>query len=234
MNRSLHLLITVAAAAAVCCLSAYAFLSVQSVAPGRVSAPTIPLVPADGAAISSPAARRRCRRFAPANRERAVVVVSYRDAFARGWPFGGHRASGRHPVGPLPLAPTVLVKGLESGVIVDRDGYIVTNNHVIDGASQLAVALPDGTLHMTRVIGTHPESDLALLKIDVEGLSPITPADINDVAVGDVVLAVGNPLGNGQTVAQGIVSAIVRNGMVPMENFIQTDAAINPATPAAR
>ena len=128
--------------------------------------------------------------------------------------------------GPLPLAPTVLVRGLGSGVIFDRDGYIVTNNHVVDGASELAVALPDGTLQLTCVIGTDPESDIALLKIDVDGLRPITPADINEVAVGDVVLAVGNPLGVGQTVTQGIVSAIVRRGMNPVENFIQTDAAI--------
>ena len=104
----------------------------------------------------------------------------------------------------------------------------MTNRHVIEGASQLAVALPDGTLHLTRVIGTDPESDIALLMIDVDGLRPITPADINDVAVGDVVLAVGNPLGIGQTVTQGIVSAIARKGMDPVENFIQTDAAINP------
>jgi len=122
----------------------------------------------------------------------------------------------------------VLVRGLGSGVILDRDGYIVTNNHVVEGASELAVALPDGTLQLTRVIGTDPESDIALLKIDVDGLRPITPADINEVAVGDVVLAVGNPLGVGQTVTQGIVSAIVRRGMNPVENFIQTDAAINP------
>jgi len=122
----------------------------------------------------------------------------------------------------------VQVKGIASGVIVGSDGYIVTNYHAVQGASDLAVALSDGAVHPTRVVGADPESDIALLKIDVEGLRPIALADINDVAVGDVVLAIGNPLGIGQTVTQGIVSALVRKGPTPIENFIQTDAAINP------
>jgi serine protease DegQ len=120
------------------------------------------------------------------------------------------------------------VKGLGSGVIIDRDGHIVTNYHVVEGASELAVALPDGTLHLTRVVGVDPESDIALLKIDAEGLQPIAFANMNELAVGDVVLAVGNPLGVGQTVTQGVVSAVVRKGVNPVENFVQTDAAINP------
>jgi S1-C subfamily serine protease len=114
--------------------------------------------------------------------------------------------------GRLPLSPAVVVKGLGSGVIIDRDGYIVTNYHVVQDASELAVALADGTLHLTRIVGVDTESDIALLKIDAEGLRPIALTDINEVCVGDVALAVGNPLGIGQTVTQGIISAIVRKG----------------------
>jgi serine protease DegS len=227
MNRPLRLVIAVTAAAAVGCLSAYAFLTAHSVAPDRVWMPAIAL-PTVGAAISSPTPGADAGISYPTAAGHPPVIVTYRDAVARAGPSVVTVHSAHTSKGPLPLAPTVLVKGLGSGVIVDGDGYIVTNNHVIDGASQLAVALPDGTLHMTRVIGTDPESDIALLKINVDGLRPITPADVNEVAVGDVVLAVGNPLGVGQTVTQGIVSAIVRKGTNPVENFIQTDAAINP------
>jgi S1-C subfamily serine protease len=228
MNRPLHLLIELAAAAAVGCFSAYAFLSAHTGVPGPFSAPAAGLLATAGRAVSSPAPGVDAAVSYPAEGEHPGVVVSYRDAVARAGPSVVTVHSAHTAKGPLPLAPTVLVKGLGSGVILDRDGYIVTSNHVIEGASQLAVALPDGTLHLTRVVGTDPVSDIALLKIDVEGLRAITPADINDVAVGDVVLAVGNPLGVGQTVTQGIVSAIVRKGVDPVENFIQTDAAINP------
>ena len=123
---------------------------------------------------------------------------------------------------------TLRVTGIASGVIVGSDGYIVTNSHAVEDASELAVGLSDGALRPCRVVGADPESDLALLKVDVEGLQPIALADINDLAVGDIVLAMGNPLGIGQTVTQGIASAIVRKGPTPIENFIQTDAAINP------
>ena len=130
--------------------------------------------------------------------------------------------------GPLPLTYKVVAKGLASGVIVSSDGYIVTNYHVIEAASQLAVTHANGNVHLAQIVGTDPASDLALLKIDADDLLPITFADINDVAVGDVVLAVGNPFGIGQTVTHGIVSAIVRRGTEPVDNFVQTDAAINP------
>jgi serine protease DegQ len=124
----------------------------------------------------------------------------------------------------------VLSQGLGSGVLIDNDGDVVTNNHVVEGANELAVALPDGTLRPTRLVGVDPDSDLALLKIEGNGLKPIAVGDIKGLAVGDVVLAVGNPLGVGQTVTQGIVSALGRKGIGinPIENFIQTDAAINP------
>jgi S1-C subfamily serine protease len=107
---------------------------------------------------------------------------------------------------------------------------VVTNNHVVEGANELAVALPDGTLRDARVLGVDPDTDLALLKVDPAGLRAIAMGDTSALAVGDVVLAVGNPLGVGQTVTQGIVSALGRKGIGinPIENFIQTDAAINP------
>jgi S1-C subfamily serine protease len=157
-----------------------------------------------------------------------LTILSYRTAVARAGPSVVTIHSGHVVSSGLPFTPSVRVKGIASGVIVERDGYIVTNRHAVQGASDLVVALADGSLHPTRVVGEDPDLDIALLKIDAEGLRPIAVADINDVAVGDVVLAVGNPLGIGQTVTQGIVSAIVRRGATPIENFIQTDAAINP------
>ena len=157
-----------------------------------------------------------------------LPILSYRAAVARAAPSVVTVYSRRTVSGRLPFTPTVLVRGIASGVILDRDGYIVTNHHAVDTASDLVVALTDGSLHPTRLVGEDPDSDIALLKIDAEGLRPIAVVDINDVAVGDIVLAVGNPLGIGQTVTQGIVSAIVRKGATPIENFIQTDAAINP------
>ena len=160
--------------------------------------------------------------------DKPAIIVSYRNAVALAAASVVTVHSAHASKAPLPLAPKVVAAGLGSGVIVDRDGYIVTNYHVIEEASQLAVARPDGTLNVAKVVGADPASDLALLKIDADGLQPIVFADINDVAVGDVVLAVGNPFGIGQTVTQGIVSAIVRRGTEPVDNFVQTDAAINP------
>ena len=119
---------------------------------------------------------------------------------------------------------------LGSGVIVTSEGYILTNNHVIEGADRIAVALPAGNAVAAKVVGTDPESDLAVLKVKADGLAAITFGDSDALQVGDVVLAVGDPFGVGQTVTQGIVSATGRNrlGINTFENFIQTDAAINP------
>ena len=225
MNRSLRLLIELALAGLVGCASAYVFLNLHAPATGRASAPTIALVASAGEPVSNVPNRMSVSSSA---RGQPDVIVSYRDAVARAAPSVVTVHSSHASKGPLPLAPRTFVKGLGSGVIVDREGYIVTNYHVVEGASALAVALADGTLHMTRVVGVDPESDIALLKIDVDGVQPIALADMNDVAVGDVVLAVGNPLGVGQTVTQGIVSAVARKGVNPVENFVQTDAAINP------
>ena len=120
--------------------------------------------------------------------------------------------------------------GLGSGVIVSGEGYLLTNNHVIDGADDIEVQLDDGRQARARLVGTDPESDLAVLKIELDRLPAITFGDADKLQVGDVVLAIGNPFGVGQTVTAGIVSALGRNqlGINIFENFIQTDAAINP------
>ena len=119
---------------------------------------------------------------------------------------------------------------LGSGVIITTDGYILTNNHVVDGADEIVVQLQDGREAMVKVVGRDLETDLAVLKVDLDQLIPISLGDPNQAEVGDVVLAIGNPFGVGQSVSQGIVSATGRNGLGlnTFENFIQTDAAINP------
>lgn len=123
-----------------------------------------------------------------------------------------------------------LETSLGSGVIVSRDGYILTNNHVIDGADEIQISLHDGRIGKAKQIGSDSETDLALLKMEMDDLPAITFGHSNPLRVGDVVLAIGNPFGVGQTVTMGIVSATNRNqlGISNQENFIQTDAAINP------
>ena len=120
--------------------------------------------------------------------------------------------------------------GLGSGVIVTKDGFILTNNHVVDGAKEVKVSLTDGRDFTAKVMGRDPKSDLAVVKIDASDLPVVTMADSQKVQIGDVVLAIGNPFGVGQTVTEGIVSATGRGGMgiEDYEDFIQTDAAINP------
>jgi Do/DeqQ family serine protease len=120
--------------------------------------------------------------------------------------------------------------GLGSGVIISPDGFILTNNHVVEGATEIEVALNDSRKARAKVIGTDPETDLAILKINLDRLPVITLGNSDALQVGDQVLAIGNPFGVGQTVTSGIVSALGRNqlGINTFENFIQTDAAINP------
>lgn len=124
-------------------------------------------------------------------------------------------------------------EGMGSGVIVSSDGYIITNNHVIDGADELSVQLPDEREFKARLIGKDPKTDVAIIKIEAENLPTVILADSDNVRVGDVVFAVGNPLGVGQTVTMGIVSARGRKNLGLLdsvqgyEDFIQTDAAIN-------
>jgi len=120
--------------------------------------------------------------------------------------------------------------GLGSGVIASPNGYVLTNNHVIDGADEIEVILNDNRQARAKVIGTDPDSDLAVLKIELDRLPVIVLGNADNIQVGDQVLAIGNPFGVGQTVTSGIVSALGRNqlGINTFENFIQTDAAINP------
>ena len=120
--------------------------------------------------------------------------------------------------------------GLGSGVIVSASGYIQTNNHVVENADEIEVSLNDSRHARAKVIGTDPDSDLAVLKIELDRLPVIVLGNSDSLQVGDQVLAIGNPFGVGQTVTSGIVSALGRNqlGINTFENFIQTDAAINP------
>jgi serine protease Do len=127
------------------------------------------------------------------------------------------------------MAPQIQ-HGLGSGVIVTKDGYIMTNNHVVDGAKEVKVTLQDGREFTAKVVGRDPKSDIAVVKVEASDLPTVSIADSEKVEVGDVVLAIGNPFGVGQTVTSGIVSAKNRGnmGIEDYEDFIQTDAAINP------
>ena len=131
----------------------------------------------------------------------------------------------------LPQVPRQrLENSLGSGVIVNDTGYILTNNHVIQGADQIEIALADGRTAEASVVGTDPDTDIAVLKIDLDNLPSIVLGDSEHLRVGDVVLTIGDPFGVGQTVTMGIVSATGRSrlGISTYENYIQTDAAINP------
>lgn len=136
------------------------------------------------------------------------------------------------PGGPrMPLDPPEHRRGgMGSGVIVSPDGYIITNNHVIDGARELTVTLPDKREFKGKVIGTDPKTDLALIKVEAKDLPHVAWGDSSKLQVGEYVLAVGNPFGLNSTVTLGIVSALGRGrmGITQYEDFIQTDAAINP------
>ena len=183
---------------------------------------------------------------APAGAEQAPAVGSYAPAAQRSMPAVVHifttkgGRGQRHPLFDDPLfrhffgerpdsAPSE--SGLGSGVIVSPDGYVLTNNHVIETADAIEVALNDGRKFAARLVGRDPETDLAVLRIDGADVLPaITFPAADSLAVGDVVLAIGNPFGVGQTVTMGIVSALGRSqlGINTFENYIQTDAAINP------
>lgn len=122
-------------------------------------------------------------------------------------------------------------QSLGSGVIVSaKDGYIITNHHVIEGADEITVTLRDGRSLLARLIGNDPQADIAVIQVDAEGLTALDWADSSSLRVGDFVVAIGNPFGLGQTVTSGIVSALGRSGLgiEDFEDFIQTDASINP------
>ena len=186
--------------------------------------------------------------FEPKQENRAIAVpvaASYRDAVSRAMPAVVNiytTKEVRQPQSPLLDDPflkrffgerfseTEKQMSLGSGVVVTHDGYVLTNNHVVETADQIEVAFEDGRKASARLVGNDPETDLAVIKIDLPDLPAITFGNVDDVKVGDIVLAIGNPFGVGQTVTMGIVSALGRSqlGINIYENFIQTDAAINP------
>ncbi|MCA1798625.1 MAG: trypsin-like peptidase domain-containing protein [Xanthomonadaceae bacterium] len=185
--------------------------------------------------------------FAEAVRDRGKPTGSYADAVAAAAPAvvnvhtARRVAQRRNPLLDDPLyrrffgntvtpPPDRVETSLGSGVIIGEQGYVLTNNHVVAGAEDIQIALADGRIATARVVGVDPETDLALLHIDLAPLPAMRIARADALRVGDVVLAIGNPYGFGQTVTQGIVSGTGRNylGLNTFENFIQTDAAINP------
>lgn len=143
--------------------------------------------------------------------------------------FGGNDGEGE-AIPAVPGGPDHREKALGSGVIVSPEGYILTNYHVVDGASDVRVTLSDRREFHARVVGTDPKTDIAVLKIEGSTLSPITIGDSSKAEVGDTALAIGDPFGVGQTVTKGIISATGRGnlGIEAYEDFIQTDAPINP------
>ncbi len=183
------------------------------------------------ATVATPVANNvSIQQVVPTDSTRGAALTSYSDAARRAMPAvvsvytARERQRGRRtdffsePIGSL-----------GSGVVATSDGYILTNNHVIEGSDQIAVQLPDGRELDAKLVGADPESDLAVLKVAVGDLPAVTFGRAENLRVGDVVLAIGNPFNVGQTVTMGIVSALGRNelGINRYENFIQTDAAIN-------
>ena len=204
--------------------------------PAAPQASAVPAAPTAGvaSAILQVAANE------PVNR--ANAIGSYADAVARAMPAVVNvytakqiaRGSAEDPIarqffGESTNPEPQSVARLGSGVIVTSDGYVLTNNHVVQAADEIAVALGDGRRVNARLVGADPETDLAVLKIDLPDLPVMTFGRSETLKVGDVVLAIGNPFDVGQTVTMGIVSALGRSnlGINTFENFIQTDAAIN-------
>ena len=145
-----------------------------------------------------------------------------RDPFFRQF-FGDMRSGGGQ-------MPQEMQAGIGSGVIITEDGYVLTNNHVIAGADEIKVSLSDGRKSTAKVVGADLDTDLAILKVDLDKLPAIALGNTENLRVGDIVFAIGNPFNVGVTVTQGIISAMHRSelGINTFENFIQTDAAINP------
>ncbi|MBU3693951.1 MAG: PDZ domain-containing protein [Rhodocyclaceae bacterium] len=178
--------------------------------------------PATGAPVSEVGGAAAAARASP-----SVVSIYTSREVTRSNPLRGHPL-----FGPLfeDNPQTEEQPGLGSGVIVSPNGYILTNNHVVEAADAIEVALADGRTAPAQVVGVDPDTDLAVLRINIAGLPAITFADPSLARVGAPVLAIGNPFGVGQTVTHGIISALGRSrlNLNTFENFIQTDAAINP------
>ncbi|MEI6486599.1 MAG: Do family serine endopeptidase [Sphingomonadales bacterium] len=197
---------------------------------GRVAA-QIPPMDSSDLPRAVPAAGQVAMSFAPVVKAAAPAVVNIYTATVDKGPRNINEEFLQRFFGGAPVQPRVS-QSLGSGVIVGADGLIVTNNHVVEGADQILVALADRREFKARVLFADPRLDLALLKVDTEGatLPVIRMADSDRVEVGDVTVAIGNPFGVGQTVTTGIVSAVARTGIgvSDWQFFIQTDAAINP------
>ena len=189
--------------------------------------------PAAAVAAAAPAVREAATMpgtFAPVVKSVLPAVVNIsstkviRTSLQQGNPFGELFPGFRMPDGPQRQ------QGEGSGVIISSDGYIVTNNHVVDGATELTVSMSDKRELKARLIGKDAKTDVALVKVDAKDLPHVRLGSSADVEVGDIALAIGNPFGLGQTVTMGIVSAVGRGGLgiEDYEDFIQTDASINP------
>jgi serine protease Do len=200
-----------------------------------IHADALPQLKTDNAPLSAEA--RPNLSFAPVIKQVAPAVVNiYTNKTTRAdqgmAPFLDDPFFRRFFGGPFESMPRERKEqALGSGVIVSTDGYILTNSHVVEGADEIKVALNDNkTTYDAKLVGTDPQTDIAVIKVSAKDLPAITLTDSDNVQVGDVVLAIGNPFGIGQTVTMGIVSAKGRGGMgiVDYEDFIQTDASINP------
>jgi serine protease DegQ len=199
----------------------YSAVQRPAAAPAALAA-TRPALPADGAAPASPGSYR-----AAAGRAMPAVVNILTTKAVRK----------RHPLSRDPFFKRFFgdrdedddQNSLGSGVIVSPQGYILTNYHVVEAADEIQVVLPDGRKAAAKLVGTDPETDLAVVRIALDKLPVVTLGQVEQAKVGDVVLAIGNPFGVGQTVTMGIISALGRNNLHinHFENFIQTDAAIN-------
>ena len=192
--------------------------------PQIVSVVTASPVAAVAASAAAPGLRAAAQRAAPSVVSIVASKVRPRQAQTDDPWFDFFFGQRGGPQGQEPQ------RGLGSGVIVSPEGYLLTNQHVIDGADEIEVQLSDGRQALAKLVGADPETDVAVLKIDLDRLPAVVFGNTDQLQVGDAVLAIGNPFGVGQTVTAGIVSALGRNrlGLNTFENFIQTDAAINP------
>jgi serine protease DegQ len=210
------------------CLAALLVITLfrPNLLPGRTPMETLrEVVREEGNSIPIGSVREAARKATPS----VVNIFTRKEVKAR------HPAASDNPLRRFfgdakPRSETRQQLSLGSGVIVMSDGYILTNDHVIEGAQEIQVALWDGRTARAHVVGADTETDLAVLKVDLKNLPAITFGDSERIQVGDISLAIGNPFGLGETVTMGIVSALGRNrlGISTFENFIQTDAAINP------
>ena len=194
--------------------------------PGKPELGTLHEIVRDNAAPPSGSFRDAARKAMPS----VVNIFTSKEVRSRHAPLFPDNPELRRFFGDNLPPETHQQLSLGSGVIVQTDGYILTNDHVIEGAEEIQAVLSDGRTVPAQVVGTDPETDLAVLKIALKGLPAITFGTSDQVQVGDIALAIGNPFGVGETVTLGIVSALGRSrlGINTFENFIQTDAAINP------